>query len=233
MVKLVLLVLVGFSFLSWAVIVERFRLYRRASRNSQAFLNAIEQTRNLADLKDRCDAFRGSPLVSLFTAGFNEFTSQVMGPDGARFRNSPSAISEAELARRVDRIRRVLEQRCISENDKMEAFLPVLATTGSVTPFVGLFGTVWGIMNAFQEIGLQGSASLAAVAPGISEALIATAMGLAAAIPAVVGYNYFLGRLRGLNSQMDEFVMKFTTIVERHLEEVPAVSPREAGEGGA
>jgi biopolymer transport protein TolQ len=178
----------------------------------------MEISRNLADLRDRCDRYAGSPLVALFKAGFRELTSQVLGSEDRRYAGPPPPISEAQTARKLERIRRVLDRAAISENERLEAFLPVLATTGSVTPFVGLFGTVWGIMNAFQKIGVQGSASLGAVAPGISEALVTTAAGLAAAIPAVIGYNYFLGRLRKIDATMDDFTMRFTAISEQHLE---------------
>ncbi len=226
--KTVLVVLLGFSFLSWSVMIERYRVYRRALRESGGFLEAMEQSRTLADLRDRCDRHAGSPLVSLFKAGFRELTSQAMGPEERRF-PGPAAASEAQATRRLERIQRVLDRAVLAENDRLEAFLPVLATTGSVTPFVGLFGTVWGIMNAFQRIGVQGSASLGAVAPGISEALITTAAGLAAAIPAVIGYNYFLGRLRQVNSSMDDFTLRFLAVAELHLEGVAVAGPVESG----
>jgi biopolymer transport protein TolQ len=207
--------------------IDRFRVYRRARRSSLAFLAALDQTRNLADLRDRCDRFTGSPLVTLFKAGFREITSQAVGDD----RRFPVAgpLSEAHVARSVERIRRVLDRVTVSESERLEAFLPVLATTGAVTPFVGLFGTVWGIMNAFTKIGSQGSASLAAVAPGISEALITTAAGLVPAISAVIAYNYFLGKLRQINSLMDEFTLRFVAIAEQHLENASIPGPLEAG----
>ena len=213
----VILVLMGFSLLSWAVMIERYRVYRRATVESAAFLEILEQSRNLADIRDRCERLTGSPLVTQFKAGFREITSQALSPEERRF-PAPKPDSGALEGRRLEKIQRALDRAVIAENERLEAFLGVLATTGSVTPFVGLFGTVWGIMNAFQKIGVQGSASLGAVAPGISEALITTAAGLAAAIPAVIGYNYFLGRLRRINSTMDDFSMRFTAIAEQHLE---------------
>lgn len=216
--KAVLLILLAFSFLSWAVMIERFRVYKKAARDSRAFLDAMDSSRSPADLRERCERYAASPLVPMYKAGFRELTLQAMAPEERRFAGSAPGGAETDIARRTERIRRALERVAIAENERLEAFLPVLATTGSVTPFVGLFGTVWGIMNAFQEIGLQGSASLGAVAPGISEALIATAAGLAAAIPAVIGYNYFLGRLRSLNTSMDDFALRFAGIAEIHLE---------------
>lgn len=226
--RLVLGILLVFSVLALSVMIDRFRVYRRARRSSLAFLAALDQTRNLADLRDRCDRFTGSPLVTLFKAGFREITAQALGGEDRRF---PIAgpVSEAHVARSIERIRRVLDRVTVSESERLEAFLPVLATTGAVTPFVGLFGTVWGIMNAFTKIGAQGSASLAAVAPGISEALITTAAGLIPAISAVIAYNYFLGKLRQLNSLMDEFNLRFIAIAEQHLENASIPGPLEAG----
>src|SRR4029077_10520961 len=128
------------------------------------------------------------------------------------------------VGRRVEKIRRVLELAAIGENERLESFLPVLATTGSVSPFVGLFGTVWGIMNAFQAIGVSGSASLGAVAPGISEALVTTAAGLFAAIPAVIGYNLLLARARRLGGRIDRFVLEFVSIAESQIETHRAAS---------
>ena len=226
--KTVLLILLGFSFLSWAVMIERYRVYRKALLQSGEFLGALEQSKNLADIRDRCERFAGSPLVPLFKAGFREMTSPALAPEERRFPASQPG-SESREGRRLEKIQRVLDRAAIAENERLEAFLGVLATTGSVTPFVGLFGTVWGIMNAFQKIGIQGSASLGAVAPGISEALITTAAGLAAAIPAVIGYNYFLGRLRRINSAMDDFSMRFTAIAEEHIDGTVASAALETG----
>jgi biopolymer transport protein TolQ len=226
--KAVLVVLLGFSFLSWAVMIERYRVYRKALAQSRSFLEAMEASR-LADLRDRCDRYQASPLVSLFKTGFRELTAQVLGSEDRRYAGSPPPISEFQTTRKLERIRRVLDRAALAENERFEAMLPVLATTGSVTPFVGLFGTVWGIMNAFQKIGIQGSASLGAVAPGISEALITTAAGLAAAIPAVIGYNYFLGRLRKIDAAMEDFTMRFTAIAEQHLEGAASPGAVETG----
>jgi biopolymer transport protein TolQ len=226
--RLVLGILLVFSVLALSVMIDRFRVYRRARRSSLAFLAALDQTRNLADLRDRCDRFTGSPLVTLFKAGFREITAQALGGEDRRFPGA-GPVSEAHVTRSIERIRRVLDRVTVSESERLEAFLPVLATTGAVTPFVGLFGTVWGIMNAFTKIGAQGSASLAAVAPGISEALITTAAGLIPAISAVIAYNYFLGKLRQLNSLMDEFNLRFIAIAEQHLENASIPGPLEAG----
>ena len=227
--RLVLAILLGFSVLALSVMIDRFRVFQRARQGSLAFLEAMEQTRNLADLRDRCDRYQGSPLVPLFKAGFRELTSQSLGGDDRRFPPSGPIVSEGQIGKHLERIRRVLDRVALSENERLEAYLPVLATTGAVTPFVGLFGTVWGIMNAFTRIGAQGSASLAAVAPGISEALITTAAGLIPAISAVIAYNYFSGKLRQINSLMDEFILRFVAIAEQHLESASVPGALEAG----
>jgi len=227
--RLVLGILLVFSVLAVTVMIDRFRLYRRAKSNSLAFLEAMDQARNLADLRERCDRYAGSPLVVLFKAGFREMTAQVLGGDERRYPAATAVPSESQVARSLERIRRVLDRAALAENDRLEAFLPVLATTGAVTPFIGLFGTVWGIMTAFTQIGAQGSASLAAVAPGISEALITTAAGLVPAISAVIAYNYFLGRLRVLNALVDEFILRFASIAEQHLEAASVPGALEAG----
>ena len=227
--RLVLGILLVFSVLAVSVMIDRSRVYRRARRSSLAFLEAMEQARNLADLRDRCERFPGSPLVTLFKSGFRELTSQAVHGEERRFSAGGAVATDAQVAKSLERIRRVLDRAALAESERLESYLPVLATTGAVTPFVGLFGTVWGIMNAFTRIGTQGSASLAAVAPGISEALITTAAGLIPAISAVIAYNYFLGRVRGLNSLLDEFILRFLAISEQHLESPSVPGTLEAG----
>jgi biopolymer transport protein TolQ len=216
LVKGVLLVLLGFSVLSWAVIIDRARALRRAERESLAFLLDLQAERRLADLRDRASRYKASPLVPIFLAGFRELTSAIA--EGVnKFRGNPG-MPDGERDRILERVRRRLDERAAAEAERLDRNLGVLATTGSVTPFIGLFGTVWGIMNAFQGIGLTGSANLAAVAPGISEALVTTAAGLAAAIPAVIGYNLLLGRARRLGARIDRFTLEFASIAEAQLE---------------
>lgn len=215
LVKAVLAILVGFSILSWAVILERTRALRRAERDSAAFQQDLEAERRLSDLRDRAVRYAHSPLVPMFLAGFKELTS---GITEAVNRYRGAGIPEEARQRILERIRRRLEESGQVESEKLVRYLGVLATTGSVTPFIGLFGTVWGIMNAFHGIGVTGSASLAAVAPGISEALVATAMGLFAAIPAVVAYNLLLGRARRLGGRIERFVLGFSNLAEAQIE---------------
>ena len=224
-VQLVLFALLLFSVFSWAIIIFKRRMLRQAAAQSRRFLSAFRKSRDLDDVNEAARKFQASPLAAMFEAGFREIT--------LLSKRNPSGASRVD---RLESVERALLRVTNAEVSRMERMMSFLATTGSVTPFVGLFGTVWGIMNAFQKIGIQGSASLGAVAPGISEALITTAAGLAAAIPAVIGYNYFLGRLRRINSAMDDFSMHFAAIAERHLEGAAATgSPGngETGEAGA
>lgn len=202
MAKFVLIVLAFFSIFSWGIIAERIRTFRRAERESEAFLERFRRGGGLAAIQDATSALSRSPLAGIFRAGFREIS---LNPP------PPGAIVEGS---ELDAIDRMLRKNASSQLGALERSLGFLATTASVTPFVGLFGTVWGIMNAFRGIGTAGTASLAAYAPGIAEALVATAAGLAAAIPAVIGYNHFLGRLRGMEASIDEFIADFTHRVQ-------------------
>lgn len=196
MAKLVLLVLAGFSIVSWAIIAERLRAFRKAERESEDFVGRFRQGGSLASIHDTTAHFRNSPLASMFRAGFREIS---LNPPKA------GSLDPAD----VEALDRVLRKSASAELTDLERSLGFLATTASVTPFIGLFGTVWGIMNAFRAIGASGTASLASYAPGIAEALVATAAGLAAAIPAVIGYNHFLRRLRLMDARTDEFIADF------------------------
>ena len=216
LVKAILLVLLGFSVLSWAVMIDRFLALRRAETDSLALLRDLENERRLSDMRDRASRYRASPLAAVFVAGFRELTSAVSDGIG-KLRGSPSIPEEAR-EKILERVRRRLEETAAAEAEGLDRHLGILATTGSVTPFIGLFGTVWGIMNAFQALGVTGSANLASVAPGISEALVTTAAGLAAAIPAVIGYNLLLTRARRLGARLDRFVLSFTSMAEAQLE---------------
>jgi len=198
----VLAVLLLFSVVSWAVIAERTGLYRRAMRQSFRLQRGLRQAARPSELRTLADANPSSPLAGLVRAAAAELRA---ASGGAGHTTAPDATE----------MERVLRQATIFEVARLEKRLGLLATTGSVAPFIGLFGTVWGIMNAFQGIGAAGSASLATVAPGISEALIATAAGLAAAIPAVMAYNHFVARLRGFRSELEGFGIELTRWCER------------------
>ena len=193
MAKLVLAVLLVFSIASWGIIAERYRRFRRAEHTSRRFLERFERGGGLAAIQDDTRALTGSPVADIFRAGFREISL-----------NPPPADGFDSLG--LEAVHRVLRKSASVQLGDLERSLGFLATTASATPFIGLFGTVWGIMNAFRGIGVAGTASLASYAPGIAEALVATAAGLAAAIPAVIGYNHFLGRLRGMDLLIEEFV---------------------------
>lgn len=210
MVKFVLVVLLLFSIISWAVIFYKYRFFKKMDRESRAFLNIFWDKKQFGPVLEACKTYKLTPFARLFMAGYTEVTNLKRLEEG-----SPS--QDIFEMGRTDSIQRALRKALTIEVGKMERAIPFLATTGNTTPFIGLFGTVWGIMNSFRQIGVKGAANLTVVAPGISEALIATAMGLAAAIPAVVAYNHYVTKVNHLNSDMENFVADFLNIVERYL----------------
>jgi biopolymer transport protein TolQ len=181
-VKAVLAILLLFSLVSWSIIFQKWRHFSKADKESYAFLRIYESSKIPKDLYASSKKYAISPLASLFRSVFSEKT-----------------YTER------DELKRMIRRYSTLEATKLQRYLNFLATTGSTSPFIGLFGTVWGIMNAFRGIGAAGSASLAVVAPGIAEALITTAMGLAAAIPAVVAYNFFLSKANRMIIDMEDF----------------------------
>jgi biopolymer transport protein TolQ len=209
-VKLVLALLIFFSVVSWAIIVTKLRQVHKANSESERFLEMFWKAKNFDTINAQLDRFPSSPLAILFNEGYTEL-KKIMAAGGQR--EETSGIS-TDLGG-VDNIARALRRATTSEITRLERKLTFLATTGSTAPFIGLFGTVWGIMNAFIGIGETGSASLAVVAPGIAEALIATAIGLVAAIPAVMGYNHFQHKIKVLIGVMDNFSTEFLNIVQR------------------
>ena len=228
MVKFVLLILFLFSIGTWAIIFLKFRLLRKARDETDDFLELFYESRDIKKIYRSSQSLNRSPVARLFRAGYAEFT---------RFRkiqgNDPSTLSETGVPHRsnyplqsqqtlMDNLERALRKAEIDQNKRLEKALGFLATTGNTAPFIGLFGTVWGIMESFRGIGLKGSANLAVVAPGISEALIATAAGLAAAIPAVVAFNYFTQRVTSLRAEMDIFATDFLSMVVRQFFKKPA-----------
>jgi biopolymer transport protein TolQ len=198
--KLVLLVLVIFSLISWAIILTKWSLLRRARVQSGRFVRAFRKAQRLQDVGAVADQFRPSPLVGVFEGGFEEYKRQVGGPGGLL--RSPLAVQRA------------MQIGASEEITRMERNMPWLAITAAVTPFIGLFGTVWGIIDAFHGLGTAGAATLRAVAPGISEALITTAAGLAAAIPAVIAYNLIGSSIREFAARSDDFALEFLNAVE-------------------
>lgn len=195
--KSVLLMLLAFSILSWAIILSKWSLVRRARVQSGRFLRAFRKAQRFEDMAAVADQFRPSPLVGIFDCGYEELKRQ-----GGR---NPAAVQRA------------MQIGASEELTRFERNLPWLAITGAVTPFVGLFGTVWGIIDAFHGLGTSGAATLRAVAPGISEALITTAAGLATAIPAVIAYNLIGGSIREFAARGDDFALEMLNLVDRPL----------------
>ena len=186
-VKLVLLLLMFASVATWAIIFTKTRLIKNAFLKNQEFLDFFWNAKALEDVYQQVDDFSASPLAKVFNSGYKEL------------RKLPTQDRTLDGLPEISNIERALNRAHLIEMDELEKYVDWLASTASAAPFVGLFGTVWGIMSSFQNIGATGSASLAIVAPGISEALIATAVGLAAAIPAAVAYNYFLNKINKIN----------------------------------
>jgi len=209
-VKLVLLVLLYFSVVSWAIIFYKLLQVHRANSESERFLEFFWKAKRFDAINAQLDRFTNSPLTILFNEGYGELKKLM---EKGEEKEDPTVIS-TDLGG-IDNISRALRRATTKEITRLEKFLTFLATTGSTAPFIGLFGTVWGIMTAFKGIGETGSASLAVVAPGIAEALIATAIGLVAAIPAVMGYNHFQNKIRVLSGEMDSFSTEFLNIVQR------------------
>jgi len=218
MVQLVLLLLLFFSVTSWTIMIIKFRYLRRAYRESEFFIDFFWKSRDLADAFSQAKQLKGSPIARIFRVGYVEL-KKMSQPAGAVSQSDGrrDSFGRHNGFSGVDNVNRALRRAINAEVTRMSQMVPFLATTGNTTPFIGLFGTVWGIMNSFHGIGLRGSASLAVVAPGISEALVATAAGLGAAIPAVIAFNYFMQRIRVIESELQNFSADFLNIIERDL----------------
>lgn len=199
--KAVLVILLLFSVFSWAIMISKWGLFRKARVQSTRFVKAFRKAPRLQDIAPLASQFQPSPLVAVFEAGYEEYRRQIGNPSGS--------------VKNITAIQRATQIAASEELTRLERRLPWLATTGAVAPFIGLFGTVWGIIDAFHSLGTSGSATLRAVAPGISEALIATAAGLFAAIPAVVAYNQLTHSIREFGARMDDFALEFLNVVER------------------
>jgi biopolymer transport protein TolQ len=212
MAKFVLLVLLVFSAISIAIIIYKCIVLSKAHSQSRTFLDVFRKSNKFSEVSAVCSQLKSSPLVGVFQAGYLELNQQVRGGAAGKETGGPKPT-----VRSMESLARSLARAATAEVTRLERRLSFLATTASVTPFVGLFGTVWGIMNAFADIGRSGSANLAVVAPGISEALITTATGLLAAIPAAVFYNAFSSRVRVLSAMLDDFALEFLNIVERNF----------------
>ena len=199
--KAVIVILLIFSIFCWAIIASKWSLLKRARTQSGRFVRAFRKAGRLDELAPVAEQFKPSPLVAVFEAGHAELKRQ------------------GGVVRNLTAVQRAMQIASSEELTRLESRLPWLATTGSVAPFVGLFGTVWGIINAFQGLGNAGAATLRAVAPGISEALVTTAAGLAAAIPGVIAYNHFVQQIRDFGARMDDFMLEFLNAVERERDQ--------------
>lgn len=202
-----LLILAVFSVVSWAIILDRIMLYRKADRQTDQFLDTFRNSAKFSQAKTAAEELDTSPLSGMFLAGYAEIAAQV---DGVTEGGQKAPIGISPLQRGLQRAAR-------AERRRLQRMMMFLATTAAVCPFIGLFGTVWGIMESFSAIGSYGSADIAVVAPGLSAALTTTAAGLAAAIPAVVAYNYLQTRIRGLTGRMEDFGQEFLALIERNF----------------
>lgn len=208
--KGVLVVLLLFSLISWGIILHKVRLYKKIRKDTEAFREFFQKKNQLDHIYTYAKKLRNCPMARVFLAGYIELATQ--------FRLTQSGQPDSEegfLLEKLDSISRALERATAQEVTKLERWLFFLGTTGSVTPFIGLFGTVWGVMSAFSGIGAKGSASIAVVAPGIAEALIVTAAGLFTAIPAVIAYNYFVYRVKIKATDMDNFSLDMLSLIDR------------------
>jgi biopolymer transport protein TolQ len=212
---IVLTILLLFSAASWAIIVMKSRQFSRAERQASQFLDIFRRSSKFSEVQAVCPSLPHAPLVGLFQAAYSELNAQLRAMHGGEAR--PPAAAARPTLRSLDGIDRALMRASSAELMKLEHRVPFLATTASITPYIGLFGTVWGIMAAFTEIAGQGSTSLAVVAPGIAEALIATAAGLFAAIPAVYFYNSLTNRVKHFAQAMDDFSLEFINLAERNF----------------
>jgi biopolymer transport protein TolQ len=217
--KLVLLILALFSIASWSIILYKLWTFRRSERQSATFLDVFRRSNKFSEVQAVCRSLGDSPLVGLFQSGYTELTAQLRQtpPADAGAGSNPRPPAGRPTIKSLPAVDRALLRASVVEVNKLERRIPFLATTASITPFIGLFGTVWGIMVSFQGIAQTGSTNLGAVAPGIAQALVATAAGLFAAIPAVYFYNHLTQRVKLFASEMDDFAMEFLNIAERNF----------------
>lgn len=209
----ILLLLLLFSLVSWTIMVRKWLTFRQIERQSRGFVAIFRKSSRLSEVSQACEHYRGTPLSGIFTAGYQELNAQLQSSKTKDVPGNPGhpVLSERNLAG----IQRSLQRAASAELSVLERSMSWLATTASVTPFIGLLGTVVGIISAFNGLGLEKTASIQAVAPGIADALFATAAGLFAAIPAVIGYNQFVHRIKNVASEMDDFSTELLNLVER------------------
>jgi biopolymer transport protein TolQ len=210
--QFVLAVLLLFSAISWGIIVFKQLQLKRAAKQTLTFLDVFRKSSRFSEVQAVCSTLGASPLVGLFQSGYAELNAQLRTTDP-----KPEGGAPRPTLKSLEAVDRALLRASTVEISKLEFRVAFLATTASISPYIGLFGTVWGIMTSFQNIGVQGSTGLGVVAPGIAEALVATAAGLFAAIPAVYFYNDITSRVKKVANEMDDFSMEFLTIAERNF----------------
>jgi len=213
-VRLVLILLLAFSVFSWAIIYKKFTVFRRLKKDSESFVRIFRRSKRFSEISAACESLRNTPLVEVFLAGYEELEALFAASSAPNAPSNPSNPHSPSL-KTINVIQRALSRSSSVELTKLERNMSWLATTASVAPFIGLFGTVLGIINAFMGLGMEGSTTIRAVAPGIAEALVTTAAGLFAAIPAVIFYNYFIHQLKEFGSAMDDFSLEFLNLMER------------------
>jgi biopolymer transport protein TolQ len=206
--KVIMMILLCFSVVSWAMILLKFQYLRKAEKESLAFLQVFRKTKNIDELLASANKMKFSPVATLFLEGHKEAESIVKSLPGG-------TVAESDRSLVTEEIGRSLQITAQDEVVYMERYLAFLGTTGTVGPLLGLFGTVWGIMDAFYGIGLKGSGDIGALAPGLAEALINTSGGLFVAIPAVIAYNYFAEKVKDMATRMDSFSIEFMSFVSR------------------
>ena len=219
-VQLVLLLLLFFSVTSWAIILIKYRYIKKAFKQSAEFTEFFWKSRDLSNAFSKAKQLHGSPVARIFRIGYVELKKTSQSGEPANSESSEKSNETFAFSTKfagIDNVKRALRRATNTEMTRMTQMVPFLATTGNTTPFIGLFGTVWGIMNSFIGIGQRGSANLAVVAPGISEALVATAAGLAAAIPAVIAFNFFMNKIRTIETELQSFSADFLNIIERDI----------------
>ena len=216
--KIVLIILLFLSVVSWAITFNKIALFRKVSSETQKFLSIFRRRKSIAEVYRSCVSLRKTPLSKMLEAGYKELEELSKGERNPHTGTHLPLGLELNLAiekEKLDVIRMTLERTGSEEITRLEKAIVFLATTGNISPFFGLLGTVWGIVDAFASIGVRGSATLAVVAPGIAEALIATIIGLAVAIPAVMAYNFFNNKLKIISTQIDNFTLEFLTAVKK------------------
>jgi len=214
MAKIVFASLLFLSIGSWAIMISKVIQYRRADKHGEQFLEVFRRSKRFSEVNAVAGKLFGTPMVGLFQAGYAEIDAQVKAAQEAAKAGAPASSFRVKS---LESVERSLRRAIGIELSVLGRGQPFLATTAAASPFIGLFGTVWGIMVAFESIGATGSTSLTSVAPGIAEALINTAAGLVAAIPALVGFNYYGARLRATRNQMEDFVLEFLNLTERNF----------------